>query len=213
MSLVTLVSGGIDSTLMALLAQEERIPQFPLFIDYGQICKDREWKACAAIHKRYRLPKPTLMDLNGFVHVISSGLTDPRLRLNEDAFLPGRNLLFLLAGGAYAYQKRANAVAIGLLNEEAHLFPDQTTSFVQTAQKIIEEAMGRQIAIITPLMNFSKRDILELAQAKGIYGTYSCHAGKKQPCGVCVSCMEVKTATSLKGERYGRRWRRTKPTA
>ncbi len=199
MSLVTLVSGGIDSTLMAALAQEERITQFPLFIDYGQICKNREWKTCIAVHKQYGLPKPTLMNLDGFGHIISSGLTDPRLRLNEDAFLPGRNLLFLLAGCAYAYQKRANAVAIGLLNEAAHLFPDQTTSFIQSAQQTFAKAMGCQIAITTPLIQFSKRDVLKLAKTKGLYGTYSCHAGTRKLCGVCVSCMEVKAATSLKG--------------
>ena len=33
--IVTLVSGGIDSTLMSMMAQEEGIALFPLFIDYG----------------------------------------------------------------------------------------------------------------------------------------------------------------------------------
>src|SRR3989338_9493726 len=104
MSMVTLVSGGLDSTLMALLAKEEGLTQYPLFIDYGQICKDAEWKACSVAHDRYGLPKPSVMNVNGFGKLIASGLTNASLRINEDAFLPGRNLLFLLAGSAYAYQ-------------------------------------------------------------------------------------------------------------
>ena len=126
MSLVSLVSGGLDSTLVSVLAQEAGIEQYPLFIDYGQICKDQEWQTCLRVHAKLNLPQPICMNLTGFGQLISSGLTDSSKRVNEDAFLPGRNLLFLLAGCAYAYQVNANAVAIGLLSEEAHLFPDQT---------------------------------------------------------------------------------------
>ena len=45
MSVVTLVSGGIDSSLMALLAKKENITQYPLFIDYGQLGRDKELNA------------------------------------------------------------------------------------------------------------------------------------------------------------------------
>lgn len=45
MALVTLVSGGLDSTVMALLAQQQGLVQFPLFIDYGQLSREREWSA------------------------------------------------------------------------------------------------------------------------------------------------------------------------
>jgi len=106
MALVTLVSGGLDSTLMAVLAKAEGSVQYPLFIDYGQLCKNREWSACLALHKHFGLPRPVRMKLSGYGEIVSSGLTDRSKRVNEDAFLPGRNLLFLLAGSAYACQKR-----------------------------------------------------------------------------------------------------------
>jgi 7-cyano-7-deazaguanine synthase in queuosine biosynthesis len=41
MSIVTLVSGGLDSTLVALLARDEGLEQYPLFVDYGQRAKDK----------------------------------------------------------------------------------------------------------------------------------------------------------------------------
>jgi len=194
MSLVTLVSGGLDSTLMAVMAQEEGLTQFPLFIDYGQICRDEEWNACLTAHARFGLPHPVIMNLGGFGKLIPSGLTNHSMRVNEDVFLPGRNLLFLLAGCAYAYKTKSNAVAIGLLSEESHLFPDQTSEFVKGTQALINFAMGCDIKIVTPLMNLTKRDVLELANKRGIDGTYSCHAGTIPPCGTCVSCQEIKKA-------------------
>jgi 7-cyano-7-deazaguanine synthase len=193
-SLVTLVSGGLDSSLVSLLAKEEAIEQFPLFVDYGQICKEQEWKACCAVNRKLALPKPTRINLGGYGRRIASGLTNRKMRVFEDAFLPGRNLLFLLAGSAYACQMGASGVAMGLLSEEFHLFPDQTSEFTTKAQVLLSFAMGRDIKIVTPLMAFSKREVLAIAKMKGIVGTYSCHAGTRKPCGKCVSCLEVKKA-------------------
>ena len=93
MPIVTLVSGGLDSTLMSLMAQEEGIALFPLFVDYGQLGSAREWTACQLLHDRHGLPKVTRMDISGFGKVITSGITNTAMRINEDAFLPGRNLL------------------------------------------------------------------------------------------------------------------------
>lgn len=194
MSIVTLVSGGIDSSLMALLAKKEGIIQHPLFIDYGQLGREKELGACKAIHTAHGLPEPVVITLSGFGEIISSGLTDREKDIFADAFLPGRNLLFLLAGAAYAYQVNANAVTIGLLNEETHLFPDQTTQFLILAEAMLSLCMGKNIRIIAPLMKFYKSDVLELAKSYGLTGTYSCHSGHDEPCGVCVSCKELFSA-------------------
>jgi 7-cyano-7-deazaguanine synthase len=194
MGIVTLVSGGLDSTLVSVLIKEQGIEQHPLFIDYGQLCKNAEWDTCRSVHKKYDLPEPKLMNIKGFGETIASGLTNSNLRINEDAFLPGRNLLFLIVGAAYACQTDSNSVAIGLLSEEYHLFPDQTESFIKATESLINVAMQRNIKILTPLMQFSKEAVVKLAQDKKIEGTYSCHAGTYPPCGKCVSCLEFKNS-------------------
>jgi 7-cyano-7-deazaguanine synthase len=191
MGIVTLASGGIDSTLMSLMAHEEGIQLFPLFVDYGQLGAVKEWEACKRIHEKYGLPSVTRMNLSGFGKVIPSGITDSRLRINEDAFLPGRNLLFVLAGAAHAFKVQASGVALGLLNPAQHLFPDQTREFIDACETMIETAMGKRIRILTPLIEFSKSDILAMARSRGLCGTYSCHAGGDKPCGVCVACVEI----------------------
>jgi len=191
MSLVVLASGGIDSTIMSLMAHEEGVTIYPLFIDYGQLAAVKEWQTVQQAYAKHDLPKPVRMDLSGYGKVIPSGITDPKMRLYEDAFLPGRNLFMLLAGAGYAYRMNASGVAIGLLSPETHLFPDQTEEFLKECEKTIETAMGRPIKVVAPLFSLSKRDVLRSAQERGLTTTYSCHAGGETPCGKCVSCLEI----------------------
>src|SRR5689334_13452752 len=122
MTVVTLVSGGLDSTLMAVLIREEGMSQLPLFIDYGQLARDREWSTCKQNLSRLGLPTPTIVSLPGYGALLHSGLTDTRKHIVDEAFLPGRNALFLTVGGAYARQEGATAVCIGLLHEAFSLF-------------------------------------------------------------------------------------------
>lgn len=192
MSIVTLVSGGLDSTLIACLAKEEGVNQFPLFVDYGQRARERELAACRTAMASLGLPEPQVADLSGYGRLIRSGLTDTSLRIIEDAFTPGRNMLFLLTAAAHATQVNADAVSIGLLHEDTSLFPDQTTSFLVDAEQMIERCMGRCIRVLAPLSMFHKHEVVALARSKGISGTYSCHLGGVTPCMNCISCNEFK---------------------
>jgi len=190
-TLVNLVSGGLDSTLIGVMAREEGIQVYPLFIDYGQRAGRREWEACQLVHRQLGLPSPMRMDISGFGEVIRSGLTSTDKDVKDEAFTPGRNLLFLLMGAAYAYQVGVKRVAIGLLSEQFSLFPDQRSGFVEQAERAIQAALGRTLRIVTPLIEFSKTDVIKLALEKGIAGTYSCHVGADRPCGQCISCLET----------------------
>lgn len=100
--------------------------------------------------------------------------------------------MFLLVGAGYAVQVGASGVAIGLLDEERALFPDQRFDFLIQAERAIQIAVGKKIRIIAPLMSFTKRDVVRLAGQKGVTGTYSCHLGTAKPCGKCISCKEVR---------------------
>lgn len=190
--IVTLVSGGLDSTLLAVLAQEEGLQQYPLFINYGQRALEQEFAACKRSMAALGLPEPQVADLAGFGALIRTGLTDPSKRVQEDAYTPGRNMLFLLTAAAYACQVGADTVSIGLLNEETSLFPDQTQDFLLEAEKILRLAVARDISVIAPLAEFFKKDVVEVATRKGIFSTYSCHLGTEKPCGACIACNEFK---------------------
>lgn len=192
MSVVTLVSGGLDSTLVAKLAQEEGLEQHPVFIDYGQRARDRELVSCRQAMLSLGLPSPKIFELAGYGKLIRSGLTDPQLDIVNDAFTPGRNMMFLLMAAAYAYQVNADAISIGLLHEDTSIFPDQTSAFLRDAEGMIARCMGREIRVLAPLAQFHKSDVVELAKLKGVSNTYSCHVGEEEPCGRCISCNEFK---------------------
>jgi 7-cyano-7-deazaguanine synthase len=190
LTIVTLVSGGLDSTVMAVLAKEEGMNQFPLFIDYGQLGRDRELEACQSNFRKHGLPQPRIADLHGYGGLFSSGITDRNKHIYDDAFLPCRNLLFLTVGAAYAFQCNASAVGIGLLDEAFSLFPDQTRAFLSDSEAVLTRGLGKAVTVLAPLITFSKADVLRIASAKGITATYSCHAGTETPCGKCVACRE-----------------------
>ncbi len=204
MRVVSLVSGGIDSALMSLLIRDAGHEQLPLFVNYGQQAFTEEWKACRLHHKKFGLPVPEHAELPDYGRLIPSGLTCPDKDIVRDAFLPGRNMLFILVGASYARSVGADAVAIGLLNEKTHLFPDQTIAFLRSAEKTIAAAIDGEIGIMTPLIDFFKADVVALAAEYGIQCTYSCHKGGKSPCGQCIACKEF----PKKGGNNGRKRRR-----
>ncbi|MBA7611353.1 7-cyano-7-deazaguanine synthase [subsurface metagenome] len=193
MAVVTLVSGGIDSLVMCKLLEKEGQEIIPIFIDYGQLANEKEWASCKKIFKISNLPEPEKIDLDRYGKAIKSGITDNSKDIYIDAFLPGRNLIFLVVAASYAYQKGIKNIAIGLLSENSHLFPDQTGEFLVNANFAINSALGDYITILTPLINFNKNDVIKLAKRYNlpIKETYSCHSGEDSYCGKCVACKEI----------------------
>lgn len=193
MRTVVLASGGIDSTLLMKLLADEGYFLEPLFIDYSQRAAEAEWKALQNVCTELELPAPTRFPMKG-CGIFGSALTTESKDLKEEAFLPGRNLLFLVAGAGFAYSIDSSSVAIGLV--ENPLFPDQTSQFVKKAGNAVEEALGEKIQLLTPLLDMDKREILHLALSEGLpfSKTYSCHSGTPIPCQTCIACEELQEA-------------------
>jgi 7-cyano-7-deazaguanine synthase len=201
MKVVVLASGGVDSSVMMLLLKKEGHNVLPLFIDYGQLAREKEWASCQNLCNFLGL-EPFRMDVSGFGKCIPSGITNGDLDIEKNAFLPTRNLLFLTLGAAYGHVKSVNAVAIGILSNP--IFPDQTIEFIRAAQKSISAALGKNIVILAPFLALDKRDTLRLGIKYGLplNLTSSCHSDSKEPCGHCISCKERLAAESyLSNER------------
>ena len=190
MRAVVLASGGLDSTLLTLLASEEGYDVFPLFVDYGQLAASAELNHCTAAMSNNELPSPIIADLKGFGKLVPSGLTNADLNVVDQAFTPGRNSLFLLSAASYAATIGAKTIMIGLLDEKYHLFSDQTKDYLEKAESFLSLAVGQAISIKAPLMAFSKQEVIAMSEAKGIGQTYSCHVGSAIPCGECIACKE-----------------------
>jgi len=197
MKVVTLLSGGLDSTLLSHLLKEEGTIQYPLFINYGQLNFEKEFESSTRNCTLLGINPPDVVDVSGFGKIIESGLTNNQLDVNLDAFLPNRNAFFLLIASSYAYKKQCSHIAIGLLNDKNSIFPDQTRFFLDTMENTLSISLGRHISILAPLMNLTKGDVISLAKVKGISNTYSCHSGGEEPCGKCISCLEFINSKSI----------------
>lgn len=189
LKIVVLASGGVDSSVMMFLLKKDDHEVLPLFVDYGQLAGQREWTSCRAVCDFLGLV-PARIDISGFGRSIPSGITDEKFDIEEQAFLPTRNLLFLTVGAAYAYSQFASGVAIGILANP--IFPDQTKEFIETTEKTIRIALGSEVSVLAPLISLDKRDTLSLAIKYDLpldLMSY-CHSKAEKPCGLCVSCKE-----------------------
>jgi 7-cyano-7-deazaguanine synthase len=187
---VCLSSGGLDSVVCLHLLREQKLKPLPVFIDYGQRNRDREFEALQTNLKSGNFSEPVVLNVSGFGKVIRSGLTDSSLRVLEDAFTPNRNLLFLVLAASVAHTKAISRIALGFLSEKTAIFPDQTDVFLTKAEDALTESLGVNFRIVAPLRDFVKADVVELAKTLGIHSTYSCHLGGSTPCGNCIACKE-----------------------
>jgi 7-cyano-7-deazaguanine synthase len=172
------------------LLRERELNALPVFVNYGQRNFDREWSALLTACEKGHFSRPVKFDVPAFGEVIRSGLTDPTLRVNEDAFTPNRNLLFLLLGASVAYTRGIPNIALGLLAERTTIFPDQSDKFLGLAEEALQASLGAKIVIHAPLRDFTKKDVVEIANQRKITNFYSCHAGTELPCGKCIACLE-----------------------
>lgn len=175
---------------MTLLAVQQGHEVFPLFIDYGQKAKDREYSAMISCFKTLGLPVPKVIDVSGYGAMVPSGLTSSEKDTYSEAFLPCRNLMFLTLGAAYGYEVGADTIAVGLLHDDTIVFPDQTSDFVKDAEALLTKSIGRQMKVLAPLKHMNKADVVGLAKKLGVSGAYSCHEGTEKPCGKCIACRE-----------------------
>jgi 7-cyano-7-deazaguanine synthase len=189
---VCLSSGGLDSLLCLHLLRERGMSALPAFVNYGQINCSKELGSLLAACDRYKFPEPVIFDVSGFGAIVRTGLTDRLLRVNEDAFTPNRNMLFLLLASSLAYSRGIRNIVLGLLAERTTIFPDQTDRFLQSVEAAITESLGVQIFIHSPLRSFTKQNVVSLAEERGITSYYSCHLGTDEPCGKCIACLEYK---------------------
>ena len=81
---------------------------------------------------------------------------------------------------------------MGAVEEDSSGYPDCRRSFFDVFEKVISEGTKpeTEISIVTPLINLSKREIIEKGMEMKIpfHLTWSCYRKEDIPCGECDSC-------------------------
>jgi 7-cyano-7-deazaguanine synthase len=199
---VVLLSGGMDSMVVAGLAREAGYGLLALTIDYNQRHRI-ELEAAARIAAHLRAGKHIVLPLD-LTRFGGSALTDdiavPKGGIGGDVpvtYVPARNTIFLSLCLGWAEAAGARDLFIGVNALDYSGYPDCRPEFVAAFETMANLATkagveGDRFTVHTPLMRMTKADIArEAARLELDAGmSWSCYdpAPGGRHCGLCDSC-------------------------
>ena len=200
-SCVCIISGGMDSALSAKIAENEGYEIIAVHFNYGQCTQAKELECFRKIVTSLHTVKSYEIDLPFFEQIGASALTDKRIDiplggLEEGivpvTYVPFRNGIFLSIAAAIAEKHLSEALFIGVVEEDSSGYPDCRKGYIEQMQNAINLGTKEQthIKIKMPLVNLSKREIVEKSLALGVplKETWSCYKSEEKACGLCDSC-------------------------
>ncbi len=197
---VSILSGGMDSTLASFIAKNDGYEIVAVHFNYGQRTQQKELEAFRNICKALDVKKKYEIDIPFFTDIGASALTDKTIEVPtsgiEDGvpvtYVPFRNGIFLSIAAAVAEKEGAEAVFIGVVEEDSSGYPDCTDTFINKMQDAMNQGTKEetQLKIITPLVHLKKEDIVKKSMELNVplELTWSCYANEDKACGVCDSC-------------------------
>lgn len=195
-----IMSGGMDSTLVAYIMRSRGYEIVALHFNYGQRTVTKELSCFRAICDNLGVSKKYEIDLDFFKAIGASALTDHTIEVPTEGIEPGvpityvpfRNGIFLSIATAIAEKEGCSAIAIGVVEEDSSGYPDCREHFIQTFQKAANLGTKEttEITIEMPLVHLQKSQIVEesLALNVPLHLTWSCYKSEDAACGVCDSC-------------------------
>ena len=197
---VCILSGGMDSTLASYIAKNEGYEIIAVHFNYGQRTEKRELKAFRDICKDLKIKEKYEIDIPFFTQIGASALTDKSIDIPitgvEDGvpvtYVPFRNGIFLSIATAIAEKEGAEALYIGVVEEDSSGYPDCTDTFINKMTNAINEGTKKStnLQTKTPLVHLMKNQIVEKSLELGVplEHTWSCYQEEDEACGVCDSC-------------------------
>jgi len=204
---VVLLSGGIDSSTTLAIAIAEGYEPYALSFDYGQR-HHIETEAASRVAdslgvKQHRIARIDLRIFGG------SALTDevavPKRRSESEiahgipvTYVPARNTIFLAYALAWAEVIQASDIFLGVNAIDYSGYPDCRPEFIEAFENLANLGTkagveGRRFHIHTPLIKFSKSEIISKAVELGVNLslTHSCYDPSPEglACGECDSCL------------------------
>lgn len=181
LSVLALMSGGIDSSAMASFYLDRGTSVRGLFIDFGQAAAAQERQHVARV----------CQSLNIDLEIVSASLGNGYL----SGEIVGRNM-FLLST-ALMTKVEENAIAIGVHSGTPYF--DCSTSFLNSMQHLISEHFDGKVQLLAPFAEWTKADVFSyfLKQGLSLDLTYSCEDGGTEICGKCLSCIDKAALNAL----------------
>ncbi len=112
-----------------------------------------------------------------------------------ETYVPFRNGIFLSLAAGIAETRNITNILTGFNLIDTPDYPDTTKSFTEKMEAAINEGTtpsitGNEYNVLTPLINKSKKEIIEMGLALNADYSYSvsCYRGEEMPCLSCPSC-------------------------
>jgi 7-cyano-7-deazaguanine synthase len=204
---VVLLSGGLDSTTVLAIAQEQGYRVSAISFRYGQR-HAIELDAASEIAEQAGVARHVIADIDLRVFgksALTSDLSVPKGRsleaISEEipvTYVPARNTVFLSFAVAYAEVLEADDIWLGVNALDYSGYPDCRPEYIEAYARMANLATrrgveGHELRIHTPLIDLTKAQIIKQGLALGVdYGlTRSCYdpAADGAACGECDSCL------------------------
>lgn len=199
---VILVSGGLDSTTVLAMAQDQGFDCHTLSFDYGQRHRS-ELEAAERVSQKMAVKahKVIKLDLGA---IGGSALTDNAIDvpLQETSgipvtYVPARNTVFMSIALGWAEVLGANDIFVGVNAVDYSGYPDCRPEYISAFEQMANLATkagveGNKLHIHTPLINMTKAQIIKTGVSHNVdYSlTVSCYQATEDgaACGLCDSC-------------------------
>ena len=204
---VLLLSGGLDSTTMLALAVQQGFDVHALTFRYGQR-HSSEIEAARRVARRYGVTDHVVVDIDLRTFggsALTADIDVPKDRTDDAiahgipiTYVPARNTIFLSFCLAFAEVLGASDIFIGVNALDYSGYPDCRSEYVKAFEAMANLATRgavegtTPIRIQTPLLDLTKRQIVELGLSLGVdYAqTLSCYDPSPDgvACGHCDAC-------------------------
>lgn len=205
---VCLLSGGLDSTTVLAIAQDEGYEVFALSFRYGQrhsveLAKATEFARARGVTQHVILD----LDLRSFGgSALTADIPVPKGHSVDDistgipvTYVPARNTIFLSLALGWAEVLGAHDIFVGVNAMDYSGYPDCRPEYIEAFERLGNLATKagvegtQRLKIRAPLVKMTKADIIQRGMELGVdfSNTTSCYDPSPEgaPCKQCDSCL------------------------
>lgn len=201
MKAVILISGGMDSAVVAALTREMGYELAALHLNYGQRTEERELKAFNDICDYFAIDERLIVDVKYLSQIGGSSLTDINIEVTKanleseeipSSYVPFRNANIMAISVSWAEVIHADAICVGAMEQDSSGYPDCREDFFDAYEKMIDLGTkpDTKIKILRPIISLSKKDIVIEGKRLNVPFelSWSCYQNSEISCGECDSC-------------------------